>query len=271
MPHKKKSDTVNTSTVVKVDTAIAIKPVKKEVSAPSLFQNHLLVPQSKYPKLHITHYDYIISSILLLLVVFFVWLYAFDFKALTQVIKDFFSFRNSGKNNRENAATKNRTTIFLAAFFIVTLSLLVGKILEVYNIKLFSAVVPIPNEIIIAIVIVIAYAIKFITIKLSGLLFKIQNEADDYVNTIILYCNVTGLFMLPIIILMFFFKQVSPIVFVYVGIALVATFIVFRTLSGIVLGVNSTRIAKFYLFIYLCGLEILPFIIIIKLIMIGIK
>jgi hypothetical protein len=69
-----------------------------------------------------------------------------------------------------------------------------------------------------------------------------------------------------------FLKQISPLVFIYLGVAMVSAFMLIRAINTIVLGLgNSSKISKSYLFIYLCALEILPFIIIVKLIIIKFK
>jgi len=65
-----------------------------------------------------------------------------------------------------------------------------------------------------------------------------------------------------------FFRQVSPSVFIYAGYAIIGGFLAVRLIRGLAIGFNSSRVSKFYLFLYLCTLEILPFIVLVKLIMI---
>jgi len=256
------------SVAAKVDSIVVVPKEKVITTAPSLFKNNLLVRTQKYPQLHITRYDYTISSILLVLFVFFVWLYSSNFKIISQVIRDAFQFRGV-KQSRENAIIGNRASVFLLVFFVINLSILIGRMLDYYGIVLIST--RFPDEIIFGILIIAIYSIKLMIIKLSGFIFKLQNEASGYVHQVISYCDSLGLFLLPVIILLSFFKQASPIIFINMGVILVLVFLLIRIVNGIVFGLNSSKISKFYLFIYLCALEILPLIIIARLIILRIN
>lgn len=270
MAHKIKADTVSKLTTIKVDSASVVVGVKKKSDTPSLFKNHLLISKHKYPEVHVIKHNYVTTTLLFVLFVLFVWLYAFNFKTLTQVITNFFQFKSGSKRSRDGATIGNRAFIFFSLFFVTTLSMLTGKLLHYYNIKLFST--RIPDEVIIGLLIIATYTVKFMVIKFAGYLFKLQQEANDYILQIISFCNTLGLFLLPVIMLLSFLKQISPLVFIYTGVVIVSVFMVIRAINTIVLGLgNSSKISKFYLFIYLCSLEILPFIIIVKLIIIKFK
>ena len=122
-----------------------------------------------------------------------------------------------------------------------------------------------------AIVITTIYAVKFAAINLVGYVFQVQKEAKELMMSVFLFCNALGLFMLPLVICLSFVKQVSPLVFIYTGIAIIGSFILIRIVRGILIGLKSPRVSKFYLFMYLCTLEILPFILMVKLVILKIK
>jgi hypothetical protein len=264
---KEKNTTIDTLTA-KVDSVGIIPVEKKDSNVTSLFKNNLLVPTEKYPHLHTSKYDYITSSVLLILFVLFVWLYTFNFKTINQVVKDFFQFRYGTNTSRERTAIASRSYVFMALFFVITISILIGRILDHYGIRLFS--LNLPDEIILGILIISMYSIKFLVIKLTGYILKLQKEAKSYFYQVLTYCNALGLFLLPVIILLSFFKQAPPAIFIFTGVTFVLTFLFIRIVNGIVLGVNSSKISKFYLFIYLCALEILPLIIVAKLVILAI-
>jgi hypothetical protein len=235
----------------------------------SLFENHLLQVKNTTPLLHVTQYDYVIFSVLLVLFSIFVWLYVYNNKVLQKTIQDFLQFRITSRRLVDTTGVRNRASFFLTFFFVVTLSILFGELLKYYNINLFKTTIP--NELIIGISIVVIYLLKLLVIKIIGTIFKMQNEAEEYILQIISYLNVVGLFLFPIIILLSFFKAAPPVVFIYAGLITIVSFLGVRSLNGILLGLNSAKISKFYLFIYLCALEILPFIVIAKLIILRIK
>lgn len=237
---------------------------KDSISAHSLFENHLLPAKSPEPQLHITQHDFWVAGILLLLYALFVWLYVSNRKKLNQVIRAFYINRSGGQLSRDDLAIGNRVAVFLSIFFIVTSTIFISHLLPFYGFDFFSSNFTLLS-IVTGILVAIAYGFKLLTIKIIGYIFKVQKEAAEYSMLVFLFCNTLGLFMLPIVIGLTFIDQVSPSVFINTGLALIAFFIGVRTVRGLFLGLNSSRISKFYLFVYLCTLEILPLIVLAKL------
>lgn len=251
-----------------------IKPIpaliKDTTIAPSLFQNHLLAVKNPKSQIHITDNDYWVSLILLLVYVLFVWIYVSNRKKLNQVIKGFYINRYTNQLTRDEFSIGNRVSVFLSIFFVVTLSLFIIRATQFYGFHLFTdnaAILGVAT----AMLIIISYTIKFSTVKLFGHIFHQQKEASDYMMLIFLFCNTLGLFMLPLVICLTFVKQVPPAFFIYTGMGMIAIFTCVRIIRGIILGLNSFGIFKLYLFMYLCALEILPFVILVKLFMLIIK
>ncbi len=256
---------------------VLAKPVNtspKDTSVtPSLFSGHLLTVKNDKPQLHFTNYEYLVSGILLFLYVLFVWIYVSNYKKLSQVIKGFYISRFSNQLSREDLSIGNRVSVFLSIFFISTLTLFVSRVLTYYGFhpSIFGRTDAAVLDIFTALFITVAYCVKFASIKILGSLFKVQREANEYMMTIFLFCNVLGLFMLPLVICLTFVKQVPPAVFIYAGLGIIGIFVCVRFFRGLILGLNSSEISKLYLFMYLCTLEILPIIIIVKLFTLYVK
>lgn len=238
--------------------------------ANSLFKNHLLPVKSTEPKLQIPNSDFWVAGILLLVYILFVWLYVSNRKKLNQVLQAFYINRAGGQLTRDDLALGNRVSVFLSVFFIVNITLFIRHLLPCYGFDFFDSNVAIWG-IVTAILITITYSVKFLVIRLLGSVFKVQKEMSEYAMLVFLFCNTLGLFMLPVVVGLSFIDQVPPAVFINTGLAIIAVFIGVRTVRGLFLGLNSSRISKFYLFVYLCTLEILPFIILAKLFMLEVK
>lgn len=263
---EKISKHISSSDSAKVLTTPIIKALKDTTTVPSLFQNHLLPDKNTRQQIHITDYDYWVSGILLALYVLFVWMYVSNRKKLNQVIKGFYISRFSNQLSREEFSVGNRVSVFLSIFFVFTLTLFFIRIIQYYGFHFFTDNVALLG-LIIALIIIIAYSIKFSIIKFLGNIFQLQKEANDYMMIIFLFCNTLGLVMLPLVICLTFLKQVPPVVFIYIGIFIITLFVFVRIFRGLILGLNSSGISKLYLFLYLCTLEIVPFIILVKLFM----
>jgi hypothetical protein len=237
---------------------------------PSLFQNHLLPVKNDGPQLHITDCDFWIAGILMGLFILFVWMYASNRKKLNQVISAFYINRSGDLLSREELSLGNRVAVFLSIFFVVTITVFITHLLSYYGFLHYpvSAVV---LSLSVASGLLIAYVFKMLTIRILGFVFKVEKEASEYAMLVFLFCNTLGLFMLPLVIGLTFMRQVPSSFFINTGIVVIAIFIVVRTVRGLFLGLNSSRISKFYLFMYLCTLEIMPFVILAKLFVLKIK
>ena len=130
-------------------------------------------------------------------------------------------------------------------FFLITISIFVTQVLSFYQVRLFENN---STEVIIALVIIVVYGIKFVVINLVGYIFQVQKEAKDYMMSVFLFCNTLGLFMLPLVICLSFVKQLSPAIFIYIGVVIIASFLCIRMVRGIFIGLKSQRVSKFYLF-----------------------
>jgi hypothetical protein len=157
--------------------------------------------------------------------------------------------------------------IFLWILFVLSMTLFVSEMFSFFNLPAISKNASI-SYLIIAVFIIIAYLVKVIIIKLFGYIFETNKEASAYILMVYLFGNTLGLAILPLVISIAFIKQVSPSFFIYTGIFIIIAFIIARIIRGLVIGYNSTRFSLFYLFLYLCALEILPFVVLVKLFLI---
>lgn len=112
--------------------------------------------------------------------------------------------------------------------------------------------------------ILVLYVIKLLALKLSGIIFNAQKEFDEYMNIVLLYNNVTGILLLPVIILLLWSPYASYLM--YIGAGIIFLMYVYRVIRGINIGFSNRKVSKIYLFYYLCTLEICPMLIGAKLI-----
>ncbi|MCW3083934.1 MAG: hypothetical protein JWP12_1300 [Bacteroidetes bacterium] len=229
----------------------------------SLFKDNLLVPAGPKPAIHYTNYDYAVSLVLFISFVVFVWLYVSNRKRLNLLVKGFYTSKSSNQLSRDEYTASNRMGLILSLLFLLTITLFVGQVSDYYGLVFPGGKVI--GYGIIVLVLLLLYAVKIITVQLSGFVFKTGKETAEYVSTLFVFINLLGLFMLPVVMCLAFFRQVSPTIFIYTGYAIILGFVCIRLIRGIVIGFNSNRVSKFYLFLYLCTLEIIPFILIVKL------
>jgi hypothetical protein len=250
---------------IKVSDSIKNSGFSQDTSlGPSIFKGHELQPVHQKPVLHLTNYDYLVALVLFISFCVFVWLYIANAKRLNQLFKSF-SPNRTNQLSRDEYSGSNRTGLFLSLLFLFSITLFTGQVLEFYG--LTSRGDHTFMYLFIAGALLIMYLVKFIFIRLSGFIFKTGKEALDYSSALFVFINILGLIMLPVVICLEFAKQANPRIFIYAGFFFIVSFLALRLLRGIVIGVNSNRVSKFYLFLYLCTLEIIPFVILVKLFM----
>jgi hypothetical protein len=238
-----------------------------EYFSPSFFNNHLLSSINEKPIVHYTKYDYLPAIILFAIFTFFVWIYVENRKFLNQLVKNYFFNRFDFQSFKQENYRLNRATIILSVVFLLLLSLFIEEIIKFYIID--SQTIGEYLFFKIAGSIVFMYLLKILTTSIFGYIFKKRKEANDYIITILMFWNVLGLFLMPIVVCLLFLKQVPPQTIINIGVVIIGLFLLLRFWKTIMIGLNSARISMLYLFLYLCTLEILPFIILYKLFLIS--
>lgn len=231
----------------------------------SLFSNHLLESKDVLlPKLHIKDYQYWISGILLAAFIIYVWLKVAYKKQLEKMFVLFFTNRAGSRTTKEEYTSSKRYSVFLSLLFVMILSLFIYQLLFYYSyFTVFRS-----NEIVfylsICAFVLLAYSVKLITVRGLGFIFNIRNETSEYIFNIFLFGKILGLFLFPLVLCVAFLKLI-PVYYIFpAGYFLIGFFFVYRTFRIIEISFHNNSISKHYLFLYLCGLEILPLIVLIK-------
>ncbi len=231
----------------------------------SIFEGHLLAKQNEKPQPHFTNFDFGIATLFLLVFILFVWIYSTNRKRLNQAMKAFYVNRLTNQLGRDELSLGNRVSIFLSILFVLTFSLFIFQCAKYYG--YYSGQNDFLFFVKISVTISVVYGFKILAVRIFGYIFQNQKESAEYSLMIFLFCNIFGLFLMPIVLCMAFVKDVSPLIFIYSGAGVFVLLLFIRVLRGVLIGVNSIRVSKFYLFLYLCTLEILPFVIMVKLFM----
>jgi hypothetical protein len=113
-------------------------------------------------------------------------------------------------------------------------------------------------------IILLLFAIKFLVLKFVGFIFDIQKLVTEYVSILYLtYFNIAFVFLPVTVCFSLLAAQFIPIL---LAVAIVLIVIIFTWLyvRSSVNIISNFRFHKFYLFVYLCALEICPILILIK-------
>ncbi len=257
------NELIRTDTLV--DSFLIKEGVQPISTAPhSLFTDHLLNSSNLELPNTLEQNYWLVTVLILLMSALFVWLFVFKPRDVQQVLNNFFTLGGSSSISRMEINVDNTTSGLLYVFFILNFSLFIGKGLHTFAINI--DVVPVPVEMVIGIITLVTYLTKIAVVKISGYLFQVQFATDFYAKTIFNFQLILGLVLLPIVIIAYFAVDFSPKVVVYLGAIFLTLMFLFRILRGLSIGANTPNVSLYYLFIYLCALEIIPILIIVKLI-----
>ena len=237
--------------------------------AESLFQGHLLKVKSRGPELHVTNLDVGMVILLFFAFLLFVWLYTSNRKKLNQVIKSFYTNNYANQLAREDISIGNTLSIVLFTLFVLIVALFITQVIYHYGfLKNKDWLIVFVK---IAGILVGTYGLKIFIVQALGFIFQNQKAAKEYSMVVLLFCNMLGLFLFPVVVGLAFAKQISPTLLIYSGFMLFGLFLFIRLFRGIIIGYRSMLISKVYLFLYICALEIAPMIMLAKLIMLKIN
>jgi Domain of unknown function (DUF4271) len=115
-----------------------------------------------------------------------------------------------------------------------------------------------------SLIIIALFSVKFVVLKLIGFLFDIDNVVGEYITTLYLtYFNIAFVFLPVVVCFSLLAAQFIPVLLL-IALFLIVVIFVWIYLRSSVNIISNFRFHKFYLFIYLCALEICPILILIK-------
>jgi hypothetical protein len=104
--------------------------------------------------------------------------------------------------------------------------------------------------------------IRLVMIRLLEWIFKTRETTTLYVMSTMSFHFILGILLLPFLV----FNAYTEIRFIlYVSLAVAGIIFILKIFRGIIIGLSDTKFSIFYLFFYLCTVEILPILVIIKL------
>jgi len=142
-------------------------------------------------------------------------------------------------------------TLFIVQYFVYILSLNQNHNNIVFFLYCFVGLVAL-------------YGAKFIFIRFVGYIFNGIKESKEYLHTIFIYNKNLGVILLPITLSVPYITQHATPLLLNAGLILTLIFYILRLFRGVKI-LFRQHVSIFYMILYLCALEILPLLMIYKL------
>ncbi len=203
-----------------------------------------------------------ILGILISCFILLAWVQVFYPKRLRQILVAPYSKRFLNQLVREGNLFSERISVAMGLVYLLIFPLLVYQVYDLmadhkYS-NLFSGFTV---YLLLVAIFLLFWAIKISLIKFLGTVFRTHQSTSEYLMNIFLFNFLTGLVLLPFLVLVVYLKSVF---FLQICLIITALFFLLAFIRGFLIGFSLTKFSYLFLFMYLCSLEILPFIVLMK-------
>jgi hypothetical protein len=230
----------------------------------SIFTNHLLKPLNDKALVRVEGQNNWIFFTFLLSLFLIAILRVFYQKKFTLFINAFVSKRFSNQIIREENALTQSTSVILSVVFFLSISLFFYLVSEHFQ-QSVMGLIGFQKFSVIFIMCISFYLIKLFVNKFWGYIFKVYKEIDEYIINQFLVLQILGILLTICCILIAYNFSFDQLYAIYFGFGIMILGFIVRMIKSIGIA-NMNTYSPIYIFLYLCTLEILPLIIIVKLI-----
>ena len=191
-------------------------------------------------------------------------------KDMSNVFQSFYNRRGISQAGKEESPINIWTFIGLFLLFGFTFGIFLYLLTTGYY-KVYYTIGGVQLFMTLSMVIISLFATKFLVLKFLGFVFDINKLVSEYITALSLtYFNITFVF-LPVALCFSLISEKFIPYLLAVTLLLVVVIFVWQYLRSSVGIISNFRFHKFYLFVYLCALEICPILILIKALNIGFR
>jgi hypothetical protein len=110
----------------------------------------------------------------------------------------------------------------------------------------------------------VVYLTKFLVLKFTGWIFNMREAADTYIFIVFLVNKLLGVFLMPVLLLLAFSPANWNGVIITLSLVMVFISFAYRYLISFAPVRREVKVSQFHFFMYLCAFEIIPLLLIYK-------
>ncbi len=206
--------------------------------------------------------DQWIVFVFLFIVLLYVLIKNIYSKTLSIVFQAYWNDRAISQFTRDDNFFKLRNTLLYFVLFAMVYGLLIKYMLDTFGIEIKTK--DSDEYLFITAAAVLFYIAKFILMKFAGYIFSIQKLMSGYLSIISISNFIYSIFIIPFLILYYYLPNEYQGLVFYLILILFCFNTIYKYLRTGSFILNNFQFPKFYLFLYLCSLEIMPLLIIYK-------
>ena len=189
------------------------------------------------------------------------WVQFFYFKRIRQIYYAPLSQRFLNLLTKEGNLFRERISVALTIIYLFTYSLFLSLIIKEFIPGIMSRFTDYQVFALCAAAIILFWVLKIFTIRFLGIVFRTTSSTSDYLQNILVSMFISGLILLPLLLLTVFLHSD---ILIYITLITICLLYIFRVMRGYFIGISLKKFSYLFLFVYLCSLEILPLLVILK-------
>ncbi|MBC7694471.1 MAG: DUF4271 domain-containing protein [Burkholderiales bacterium] len=233
----------------------------------SIFYNHSLKAVHHSPIFKAGSPSYWQGILLFIIFSVYVLIKISEPKKILKIFASVFSLQEAKQLFREEFKLAKRMSLFMAICFILVVAFLIqitnnyfGLILKDYS--------PIQQYLFFILVICLSYLTKFLVNYVLAFIVLNNELGKEYMFSVVVFSQTIGIILFPFIVCIQFTHYPTEW-FLYPSLIICCGFYTLRMFRGFILSNTEQNIGILYIFLYLCALEILPLLILIKFLLIN--
>lgn len=233
----------------------------------SIFSGHSLIKIHDDPIFNASNPTYWPGVVLFFVFSIFVLIRISEPKKIIKIFTSVFSLQEAKQLFREEFKLTKRVSILLGISFILVIAFLVQFVNEYFGLIL-SDYSQLKQFLFFTLIISLMYLIKFIANYILAFITSNEELGKEYLFNVYVFSQTIGIVLFPIVICLQFTKY--PVEwFLYPALIICGGFYALRMFRGFVISTSEQNIGILYIFLYLCALEILPLLVLIKFLLVN--
>ena len=188
-------------------------------------------------------------------------------KKILKIFASVFSLQEAKQLLREEFKLTKRISILLAITYILVIGFLVQLINQYFGLilKEYSSI---KQFLFFTSVLSLMYFVKFLVNYVLAFISSNVELGKEYIFNIFIFSQTMGVILFPFIVCIEYIKY-PPEWFLYPALIICGGFYVLRMLRIFIISASEQNIGILYIFLYLCALEILPLLVLIKFLLVN--
>ena len=166
-----------------------------------------------------------------------------------------FAQRYANQYLRQENAFTERVNFLTFLLMAINFTLIITK---------FQAVIDLLTIVSVFFLVVLFFLLKLIIIKILGFFFKVKDLAKLAIFFSLLFDKTLGFVLFPLVVVIYFFSIDISSTMLMISLVLFMTLFILKLFWLWKIGTNSFGLHQFYIFLYLCSIEIFPLLLLVK-------